>query len=189
MEKYKVMVSCATHMIEFVGHILEMDDKEIVMELDASSVVVNRQFVVFIQTIEEKPEEQLPPVPVAPQPQPPVKQKLAQEFVKRRLRHDPMAGDYVDERMVPMSQLPDQNEELVMPNSENIDEEDLEVMKQVQRLYSGKHPITQQENLADAVKEAMTRGKEDYSMQNGVQYANPLRTVLKHGNPKKSRNS
>ena len=172
MTKFKVVIPTSISVIELVGDIKEINDKEITLELDNSSILINRDFVAFIQTVEDKPTV------VKNNPQPntmPQKSKptMAAEFVKSRLRHDPI------EQMIPMSQLPDNEEELIMPN----DEEDLEVIRQIERANGLEPQERSSNNLADAIKHRMNPN-EDFSVSfGGAQYANPFKTLV--GNKKK----
>jgi hypothetical protein len=170
--KQKVLVCAGSSAFEFEGEILELEPDYLVLRANHGDIYIERKYLVFIQFLNEEKEPDPAPVPVR-QPKPP-QVDAAARFVNKRLKHDP-----VDETF----------EELIMPPSQLRDDDDGETVRQIERLYGKPHPVTQPENLADAVRSAMSGGDEDFSMgTGGSQYNNPAQTILgrKNANNKKS---
>lgn len=173
--KQKIMISAGTQCFEFDGEITEIENDYIVLKAKHGDIYIERKYLVFIQYLNDKDDEEeliSPEMPKAP------KVDAAAKFINKRLRHDPV-DKILEEKFVPPSQLPDDNYD-----------EDYEATVQAERLYGKPHPITQPENLADAIKVTMRGGSEDLSMSFGGagKHHNPLQTILgmKNASNKKS---
>lgn len=155
MTKFKIMVSCGNTIFEFIGDISSLDEDNVVVELENSSVSINRRFVAFIQTIEE-----IIPPPVKEEYIAPRKDAM-KDFITSKLRHDPY-----EEAIVPPSQLPN-----------NLSDNDEEARRIASRINNRPLP----NNLAEVIQQSMTEEEFSTIGQGQTKYRSPFETIMNIG--------
>ena len=177
--KQKVVISLGQQIFEFDGEILEFNDDFLTIKTAKSEVYIERKYVAFIQFLNEETEE---PVVVEQKPQKPMPQKLRDsiKFVNKRIKNDPI-DERLRQRIIPPSQLPDnENEHLNL----DFDEDDEAATTVLEQIYGPNHPIVraarekQELSFKDSIKEAMNNTDNDFSMGDSVKYKSPLQMVL-----------
>lgn len=181
--KHKVVISAGGQAFEFNGQIMELEEDFIVLKADKGDIYIERQYLVFIQFLEDTEEiklkESVEPKPIALRSN---KNEKAARFLKQRLSQDPL-NKIIEEKLIPPSQFPD-DEEYIEPSynyqqQPEVDE-DMEAMKNVIGHAAGPdHPFVKATNLRQAAKIAMQNEDTDFSMGNGsVEYKSPLQVIM-----------
>jgi hypothetical protein len=178
----EVVISAGNNSFSFKGEILEMDDEHIILRADKGDIYIERKYLVFIQILNEEPapikKEQK--IINSPASNPPHSDKAAQ-FIKQRLKYDPVAQKMDEPRLVPPSQLPDQFEKDIQKvnDLEEVDE-DAEALANVYSAFYGPNPVSEACSLKQAVKAAM--GQENEFQMGSTNFKTPLQTILSMNN-------
>lgn len=161
---HKVVISTPQQAFEFIGEIVEFTDEYILLKASQGDIYVERKYLVFVQYINE--EEAIPAPVVRPQ-----KIEQVEKAPKKPLKI----------RLVPPSQLPDDDEDIYYGTTYDDQDDNMEVLKNVLAGYGT------DSNLKDAAKAVMSNEDEEFAV-GGVKYQSPLQTVLGLKNePKKVR--
>lgn len=177
--KQKVVISLGQQIFEFEGEILDFNENFLIIKTAKSEVYIERKYVAFIQFFDE--EVEAPPV-VMEKPQTLIPQKLNNsiKFINKKLKMDPI-DERLRQRMIPPSQLPDDENEQISEDFDNDDEAALVVLEQT---YGLNHPVVksarekQELSFKASIREAMSNTDNDFSMGNSIKYKSPLQVIL-----------
>ena len=164
----KILISAGNQAFEFEGQILDINDDFLLVKIKNGEVYIERKYLVFIQFLDD---EEVVPKEVNDKPvSKNAKTNDMARFINQRLKHDPL-----NQKLVPMSQLPDN---LLEETEVGRDYEDLEAEKNILiATYGPDHPAVKANNLKQAAQAAMNN--TEFSMGPEIECRNPLQTILK----------